>query len=169
MDNDPSIPLPRDATGSYLHLKLKRYPSKEDLTMNFAKKSWREIPHDAEVDTAPNARSSCRQCHQRIDKGMVRVRLWLQCHKGCKVSAYFHGGVDNKKNKNNCIWKYPETNKLESVDEIKGLSKLSDVQQSIVKMEFSKMKEQQQQQQQNAEEENPSPMKKRRLEKEYSS
>jgi hypothetical protein len=169
-NDDPSIPLPRDATGSYLHLKLKRYRSIEDLTMNFAKKTWREIPQDAEVDEAPTTRSSCRHCHQRIEKGTVRFRLFLQCHKGCKIGAYFHGSGDTN-NKNNCIWKYPETQKLESVNEIKGLSKLSDLQQSIVKMEFSKMKESALQKRKGDEEENeegkPSPMKKRRLDKEY--
>lgn len=87
---DPSIELPRDETGSYLHLKLKRFESIEVLSMAYAKKTWTKIPRDAEIDVAPSSRSSCRQCHLPIEKGVLRIRLWLQCHKGCKNSAYFH-------------------------------------------------------------------------------
>lgn len=37
----PSEALPRDETGSYLHLKLKRFQSIDDLTMKFAQKKRR--------------------------------------------------------------------------------------------------------------------------------
>ena len=113
---DPSVLLPRDTTGSYLHLKLKRFPSVEALTMPYAKKTWREHPDDVEVEYASTGRSICRQCHQPIAKDDLRVRLWLQCHKGCKQSAYFHG--------KDCLWKYPETKKIEKLSEFAGLSKL---------------------------------------------
>jgi len=112
----PSEALPRDETGSYLHLKLKRFQSIDDLTMKFAQKTWRDHPQDAEIDLAPSNRSRCRQCHESIPKGELRVRLWLQCHKGCKNSAYFHG--------KDCIWEYPETTKIDDVKEFFGIEKL---------------------------------------------
>ena len=113
--SDPHEELPRDESGSYLHLKLKRFSDINDLTMPFAKKTWKETPQDANVGMATTGRSSCRQCHKKIDKGSLRFQLWLQCHKGCKNSAYFHS---------DCIWKYPETSKIDSVDEFKGIDDL---------------------------------------------
>ena len=112
----PDHILPRDPTGSYLQLKLKRFASKDDLTMPYAIKTWNETPHDAEVDISVSRRSTCRQCHGTIDKGVLRLRLFLQCHKGCKNSAYFHGSQ--------CGWEYPETRKLESIDEFVGWGEL---------------------------------------------
>lgn len=56
------------------------------------------------------------------------MRLWLQCHKGCKISAYFHG--------NECFWKYPETIKLESVNDLVGLKSLREDQQDNVRQSF---------------------------------
>lgn len=128
--NDPSNALPRDDTGSYLHLKLKRFPSIKELSMPYAKKTWVEHPQDADVDMAPSNRSKCRQCHSIIQKGDLRVRLWLQCHKGCKNSAYFHG--------KDCLWRYPETRKLESVNEFSGINMLPKEQQKYIEDEFKK-------------------------------
>jgi hypothetical protein len=116
MVTHPGQFLPRDPTGRYLHLKLKRYASKDDLTMPYAIKTWKETPHDAEVDVSPSRRSKCRQCHSTIEKGDLRLRLFLQCHKGCKQSAFFHGSK--------CAWEYPETRKLESIDEFVGWGEL---------------------------------------------
>uniref|UniRef100_A0A7S1UZF2 PARP-type domain-containing protein n=1 Tax=Grammatophora oceanica TaxID=210454 RepID=A0A7S1UZF2_9STRA len=132
-DVDPSTLLPRDATGRYLHLKLKRFPSVKDLSMPFAKKTWKEIPHHAEAEVSPSKRSKCRWCHETIQKGDLRMRLWLQCHKGCKMSAYFHG--------DSCIWEYPETAKLEKVDEIVGWKKLPEKQRKVIKEKFEEMRE----------------------------
>lgn len=120
----PSEALPRDETGSYLHLKLKRFQSIDELSMKFAQKSWREHPQDAEIDLAPSNRSKCRQCHTSIPKGELRVRLWLQCHKGCKNSAYFHG--------KECIWEYPETTKIDNVNEFFGIEILEKNEQAFV-------------------------------------
>ena len=132
LDDDPSIVLPRDTSGSYLHLKLKRYKSINDLSMNYAKQTWKNIPHNAEVEeSCPSSRSKCRLCHTTIEKGNTRFRLWLQCHKGCKISAYFH---------KNCIYNYPETNKLNSVTEFIGYDKLSTKLQDEIEHEFSQMK-----------------------------
>lgn len=128
MADNPHKEIPRDVTGSYLHLKLKRFASIDDLTMQYAKKTWRDAPHDAEADVSPSGRSSCRHCHSKIQKGDLRMRLWLQCHKGCKNSAYFHG--------NECFWQYPETTKLQKLDEIVGLSMLPKDQQSKVSESF---------------------------------
>jgi hypothetical protein len=112
---DPHQPLPRDESGSLLHLKLKRFTDISDLTMPFAKKTWKQIPQDASVSMATTGRSFCRQCHKNIEKGSLRFQLWLQCHKGCKNSAYFHS---------DCVWEYPETSKIISVDEFKGIDDL---------------------------------------------
>jgi hypothetical protein len=127
-EEDPTTQLPRDESGSYLHLKLKRFSSIEDLIMPYAVKTWRSIPHDAEVDMSPSNRSTCRQCHSKINKGELRMRLWLQCHKGCKMSAYFHG--------QGCFWQYPETIKLGSVEELVGFEKLTAKEQQDVKKSF---------------------------------
>ena len=116
MTEDPSTPIPRDETGSYLHLKLKRFPSASALKMPYAIESWKSIPHDAEIDICTSTRSSCRQCHSKINKGELRVRLWLQCHKGCKMSAYFHG--------DDCVWNYPETSKIYCLEELAGFNDL---------------------------------------------
>lgn len=131
---DPTIDLPRDKSGSYLHLKLKRFASQKDLTMPYAKKTWKTTPHDAEVDSSPSSRSSCRQCHQPIKKGDLRMRLWLQCHKGCKNSAYFHG--------RECTWKYPEMAKIVSTKEIIGFDKLPTTDQEYCSRELQKLQEQ---------------------------
>lgn len=130
---DPSKLLPRDETGSYLHLKLKRFPSIDDLKIPYAIKTWKAIPHDAEVDTSPSNRSLCRQCHSKINKGDLRMRLWLQCHKGCKIGAFLHG--------EKCFCKYPETIKLEGVEELVGLDKLSEKQQAAVRESFRLLKD----------------------------
>mmetsp|Transcript_68386 Transcript_68386/g.103123 ORF Transcript_68386/g.103123 Transcript_68386/m.103123 type:complete len:171 (-) Transcript_68386:32-544(-) len=124
---DPSKELPRDPTGSYLHLKLKRYGRMKDLPMKYAISTWKKYPQDAEVDISPASRSSCRQCHSRIEKGNVRMRLFLQCHKGCKNIAYFH---------EECFWKYPETKKLESIKEIYNVDKLPKESQALVTNRF---------------------------------
>ncbi|KAL3900430.1 MAG: hypothetical protein SGARI_006245, partial [Bacillariaceae sp.] len=112
---DPGKLLPRDPSGSYLHLKLKRFPSVKDLTMPYAKKTWQEMPHDAAVAMAPTGRALCRQCHEKIEKSELRFQLLLQCHKGCKMSAFFHA---------DCVWKYPETKKITKVEEFNGLGSL---------------------------------------------
>ena len=125
---NPSECLPRDPTGSYLHLKLKRFPSIDVLTMPYAKKTWREVPHNAEIDISPSARSSCRQCHSKILKGDLRMKLWLQCHKGCKMGAYFHG--------DGCFWEYPETSKLKELNELVGFDELPEDTQKEVKKRF---------------------------------
>lgn len=130
-DDDPSLLLPRDETGRYLHLKLKRFASIDDLTMPFAIKTWNETPHDAEVGISSSARSKCRDCHEVIKKGELRFRLWLQCHKGCKSSAYFH---------ESCFYKYPESKKLESVEEIMGFVDLDRSVQNCIEASFDKMK-----------------------------
>jgi hypothetical protein len=127
----PSEELIRDTTGSYLHLKLKRYPLVTDLTMSYAKKTWAEHPHDAEIDISSSARSKCRHCHSMIGKGALRARLWLQCHKGCKNSAYFHG--------TDCIWNYPETAKIESIKEFVGLEELPEAYQKQMHDQFEKL------------------------------
>ena len=146
---DPRISLPRDETGSYHHLKLKRFPSIKELTMPFAKKSWSQHPEDASVDIAHNARSKCRQCHTTIPKSKsLRFRLWLQCHKGCKNSAYFHPM---------CFWEYPETSKLKDVSEIIGLDNLNQEQQNQVKESFEQF--------QNKHNDPPNNSKKRKLNK----
>ena len=131
-DFDPKKELPRDGTGSYLHLKLKRYKTVDDLSMPYARRTWRDTPHDAEVDESPSSRSSCRQCHGRIEKGAVRFRLWLQCHKGCKNSAYFHDG---------CIFDYPETKKLGSHEEFVGWDRLPREQRNRIRASFESMKD----------------------------
>lgn len=125
---DPTRELPRDMTGSYLHLKLKRFSNINDLSMKYAKTTWQKIPHHAEIDIASTNRSSCRHCHKTITKNQVRVRLWLQCHKGCKNSAYFHF--------KECFWSYPETSKLDTVDEIIGWDKLPTNHQQDLKERF---------------------------------
>jgi len=130
--DDPSKKLPRDETGSYLHLKLKRFPSVEALSMSHAKKTWAQYPQDADIDVAPSNRSKCRQCHQVIEKGNLRARLWLQCHRGCKISAYFHG--------KNCVWKYPETSKINKLDDFDGIQKLSKSDKQYLEAEFAKLK-----------------------------
>jgi hypothetical protein len=112
---DPGKALPRDPTGSYLHLKLKRFTSIKDLTMPYAKKTWQQFPHDASVAMAPNGRALCRQCHAKIEQGTLRYQLLLQCHKGCKNSAFFHA---------DCLWQYPETKKIDKVEEFDGLDRL---------------------------------------------
>ena len=129
---DPGEELPRDPTGSYLHLKLKRFPSIKDLTMPYARKTWQQMPHDAAVAKAPNGRALCRHCHETIEKGALRYQLLLQCHKGCKTSAFFHA---------NCVWKYPETRKITKVEEFAGLDNLPlQEKKSVLKQfeEFSK-------------------------------
>ena len=80
MVEDPSKELPRDPTGSYLHLKLKRYADIQDLSMPYAKKTWKEHPYDVSVSVAPNGRATCRQCHKKIEKNELRYQLMLQCH-----------------------------------------------------------------------------------------
>jgi hypothetical protein len=132
MDENPHEELPRDATGSYLHLKVKRFASIDDLKMLYAKRTWKDKPHDAEADVSPSSRSACRQCHTKIGKGELRMRLWLQCHKGCKNSTYFHG--------KECFWIYPETAKLDSLDEIVGIDNLPINQQSKVRASFNILK-----------------------------
>lgn len=130
-EEDPSILLPRDETGRYLHLKLKRFASIGDLSMPYALTTWKKTPHDAEVDVSPSARSSCRYCRDVIEKGDLRFRLWLQCHKGCKISAYFHSS---------CFYEYPETKKLESVGEIMGYGDLETSTQDSIRESFRDMK-----------------------------
>lgn len=129
--NDPSQELPRDETGSFLHLKLKRFPSVDALKMAYAKKTWAQNPQDAEIDIATSNRSKCRQCHKVILRGDLRARLWLQCHKGCKNSAYFHGKV--------CIWEYPETKKLHTTEEFLGFQKLDDHDKKYIEDELFKL------------------------------
>lgn len=124
---NPRVVLPRDETGRYLHLKLKRFENLEDLTMAYAKKTWQKVPHDGAVDMAPTSRSSCRWCHNTIPKGSLRYQLWLQCHKGCKNSAYFHP---------DCFFQYPETVKLMSTKEFHGLDSLPETEKSKVVKSF---------------------------------
>jgi hypothetical protein len=131
-EDDPCTVLPRDPTGSYLHLKLKRFPSIKALTMPHAKKTRRQMPHDATVELSPNARSSCRQCHAKIPKGDIRLCLFLQCHKGCKNKAFFHAGT--------CAWGYPETQKLLVISEIVGWRSLPAMEQKQMERAFFAMK-----------------------------
>ena len=121
--------LPRDGTGRYLHLRLKRFGSVNELQMKYAKETWRKHPHDAEVDVSANSRSSCRWCKEKIDKGDLRMRLWLQCHKGCKNSAYFH---------ERCFWDYPETTKLVDggLEELHGWKTLPKPMRAVVEKGF---------------------------------
>jgi len=133
MKTNPGDMLPRDPSGRYLHLKLKRFESKDDLTMPFARKTWADTPHDAEVDMSPSSRSKCRQCHDPICKGQLRLRLFLQCHKGCKQSTYFHGS--------SCAWEYPETIKLETINELVGWEKLPEKVQVELQKRFHSIKE----------------------------
>ena len=127
-DDDPRrTPLPRDETGRYLHLKLKRFSSVEELTLKYAKTTWETYPYDASVDIAPSSRSKCRFCRQTIHKGQLRYQLLLQCHHGCKNSAYFHS---------KCCYEYPETSKLRSVHEFHGLQSLDEHHQDIVMTTF---------------------------------
>ena len=127
--SDPGKALPRDPTGSYLHLKLKRFKSIKKLTMPYAKKTWQQMPHDAGVEMAPNARASCRQCHNKIEKDELRYQLLLQCHKGCKISAFFHS---------DCIWKYPETAKIAKLEEFVGFDDLPQKEKKRVMKDFEK-------------------------------
>jgi hypothetical protein len=136
--DDPTIELPRDDTGSYLHLKLKRFVHHQDrITMPYAHKTWKDHPHDAEIELSTSSTSTCRYCHVRINKGELRARLWLQCHKGCKNSAYFHAGGGGQET--DCIWKYPETAKLESIEEFVGLDRLPLEYQQLMKDQFEKL------------------------------
>jgi hypothetical protein len=124
---DPRTQLPRDETGCYLHLKLKRFSSIDDLSMEYAKTTWKKIPYDAAVGMATTGRSSCRLCHDLILKGHLRYQLLLQCHKGCKNSAYFHP---------ECFFQYPETTKLTSVAELHRLGSLKETEKNIVMKSF---------------------------------
>ena len=136
-DVDPTMELPRDGTGSYLHLKLKRFLHQEDrITMAYAHKTWKAHPHDAEIELSTSSTSTCRFCHVRIHKGELRARLWLQCHKGCKNSAYFHAGRGEQET--DCIWKYPETAKLESIEEFVGFDRLPLDYQQEMKDQFER-------------------------------
>jgi hypothetical protein len=125
--SDPANILPRDSTGSYLHLKLKRFANFCELSTTSARKTWHDNPHDAAVSLAANGRASCRQCHGKIDKQELRYQLLLQCHKGCKNSAFFHS---------DCIWKYPETKKITEITEFFGLEHLPKDTISKVKNDF---------------------------------
>ncbi|KAG7357150.1 polyADP-ribose polymerase and DNA-ligase Zn-finger region-containing protein [Nitzschia inconspicua] len=125
---DPSKVLPRDPTGSYLHLKLKRFANIQDLSMPYARTTWQQYPHDVAVSLAPNARAMCRQCHAKIGKNELRYQLLLQCHKGCKNAAYFHA---------DCVWKYPETSKITNLDEFFGLDDLPQLIKATVEKDFS--------------------------------
>jgi len=127
-DDDPRrTPLPRDETGRYLHLKLKRFSSVEELSLKYAKTTWKTYPYNASVDIAPTSRSKCRSCRQTIHKGQLRYQLLLQCHHGCKNSAYFHS---------KCCYEYPETSKLTSIQELHGLQSLDEDHQHIVMTSF---------------------------------
>ena len=46
-EEDPSKVLTRDLYVSYLHLKLKRYAKLDDVTMKYAKTTWKTFPQDA--------------------------------------------------------------------------------------------------------------------------
>ena len=95
---------------------LKRFA--EGLTPG-ARRSRARFPHDAAASYAPTSAALCRACGARIERGLARVALFLQCHKGYKdasLTHYVHVA---------CLGAHPEAHKLAGVGEVAGAAALA--------------------------------------------
>ncbi len=114
--NTKTKALSRPAKGEFndmSHLFLKRFADDDTSLCASAK---RRVKHDATVDYTPRAGSTCKVCRTKIDRGMLRVGLLLQCHRGYKTAAYVHG--------DSCLWQHREVGKILGIGEFLGHEKL---------------------------------------------
>lgn len=95
---------------------LKRFP--DGLTPG-ARRSRLKFPHDVAAGYAPSGASLCRACGVKVGRGLPRVALFLQCHKGYKdasLTHYVHLG---------CLARHPEAHKLAGPAEVAGAAALA--------------------------------------------
>lgn len=88
-----------------------------------ASRNHKEFPYDAKADVARHSKAVCHVCRERVESGSVRFCLMLQCHLGYRIACYTH---------EECFFKHPETAKLDSPSEIRGLSALPEDAQARV-------------------------------------
>ena len=96
------------------HLSLKRFADDDPSLTAGAKRDRARHPFPACAAVDPSGRSACKRCGATIPKGVLRLSLLLECHKGYRNLCTLH---------DYCFWQHPETKKLRGVDEIsmKGL------------------------------------------------
>ena len=114
------------------HLQLKRFADDDPSLTAGARRDRVKHPHVAVAELDPSGRAACKHCGDLIPKGAVRLGLWLECHKGYRNLCTLH---------ETCCWKYPETRKLENVEEIALHDDLSLAQKDEIRNQFKQFVE----------------------------
>jgi hypothetical protein len=93
------------------HLSLKRFGDDDPTLTAGAKRNRARLHYLAIAELDPSGRAICKLCGERIHpKGVLRMGLMLECHKGYRTLCTLHAG--------SCFWMHPEAKKLASLDEI---------------------------------------------------
>jgi len=109
------------------HLSLKRFADDDPSLTAGAKRDRDRHPFPACAEVDPSGRSACKRCGATISKGVLRLSLLLECHKGYRNLCTLH---------ENCFWQHPETKKLSSVGEI-SMKGLDGTQRARVRASFA--------------------------------
>ena len=112
------------------HLSLKRFADDDDSLTPGAKRNRAAVKYDAVAEMDPSGRSRCKACGETLPKGVVRLVLQLQCHKGYKIPCTLHPS---------CFWDHIETKKLKTVDEIHFKNNVSDHEKERIHADFQLM------------------------------
>lgn len=89
------------------HMSVKRFRDDDPTLTAGAKRNRAAAPYAALVEVDPSGRSACKLCGSPIEKGVLRLGLMMECHKGFRTLCTLH---------EDCFWKHPETKKLMVTD-----------------------------------------------------
>jgi hypothetical protein len=109
------------------HLTLKRFQDDDPTLTDGAKRNRASFPYVAVAELDPSGRSRCKLCGSIIPKGVLRLGLMLECHKGYRMPCTLH---------EECFWKHPEAKKLESAREIFVRSNVNESQKKAIEKHF---------------------------------
>ena len=111
------------------HLVLRRFAANDPKLTPGARRSHQQIPEDVRAEVAATSRSICHVCREKIPRGALRMRMQLQCHKGYKNAAFVHAA---------CFRQHPEAQKVQKIEEVKGVDALSKHHKKEIEALFTK-------------------------------
>ena len=93
-----------------LHLSIKRFDDNDATLTIGAKRNRSQFPYIAIVERDMSGRSTCKHCGIVIEpKGVIRISLMMECHKGYRNSCTLH---------ESCFWKHREFGKINTANEV---------------------------------------------------
>ncbi len=107
---DDNSAVKKGTWNDMLHLSIKRFDDNDPTLTVGAKRNRSQFPYVAIVERDKSGRSTCKHCGIVIEpKGVVRISLMMECHKGYRNPCTLH---------ESCFWKHRDFGKINTANEV---------------------------------------------------